>query len=73
MKKNIEGVIVTPLKIISDDRGSVMHMLRNDSKNFVSLKQHLERTSQNLVMRIAWQDLVKFCIFYRVLGLLVIC
>ena len=34
MKKNIEGVIVTPLKIISDDRGSVMHMLRNDSKVF---------------------------------------
>ena len=34
MKKNIEGVIVTPLKIISDDRGSVMHMLRNDSEVF---------------------------------------
>ena len=34
MKKNIEGVIVTPLKIISDDRGSVMHMLRNDSNVF---------------------------------------
>ena len=34
MKKILEGVIVTPLKIISDDRGSVMHMLRNDSKVF---------------------------------------
>lgn len=34
MKKNIEGVKITPLKIISDDRGSVMHMLRNDSKVF---------------------------------------
>ena len=34
MKKNIEGVEITPLKIISDDRGSVMHMMRNDSKVF---------------------------------------
>ena len=34
MKKNIEGVKITPLKIISDDRGSVMHMMRNDSKVF---------------------------------------
>ena len=34
MKKNIEGVKITPLKIISDDRGSVMHMMRNDSDVF---------------------------------------
>ena len=34
MKKNIEGVKITSLKIISDDRGSVMHMMRNDSKVF---------------------------------------
>ena len=34
MGKNIKGIIVTPLKIISDDRGSVMHMLRSDSKIF---------------------------------------
>ena len=34
MKKNIEGVEITPLKIISDDRGSVMHMMRNDSDVF---------------------------------------
>ena len=25
----IEGVKITPLKIISDDRGSVMHMMRS--------------------------------------------
>lgn len=31
---NIEGVIVTPLKIISDDRGAVLHMLRNDSEGY---------------------------------------
>ena len=34
MVKNIVGVEITPLKIISDHRGSVMHMLRNDSKIF---------------------------------------
>ncbi len=31
----IQGVILTPLRIISDDRGSVMHMIRSDSKDFV--------------------------------------
>jgi len=30
----IEGVIITPLKQIVDERGKVMHMLRSDSKTF---------------------------------------
>ena len=30
----IEGVKITPLKQIIDERGKVMHMLRNDSPNF---------------------------------------
>ena len=30
----IQDVIISPLKIISDDRGKVMHMLREDSKVF---------------------------------------
>ena len=30
----IHDVIITPLKIINDDRGKVMHMLRSDSKVF---------------------------------------
>ena len=34
MNDNIEGIKITPLKIIADHRGSVMHMLRNDSKVF---------------------------------------
>ena len=34
MNNNIEGIKITPLKIISDHRGSVMHMLRSDSKVF---------------------------------------
>ena len=34
MTKNIEGIKISPLKIISDHRGSVMHMLRNDHQVF---------------------------------------
>ena len=30
----IDGVIITPLKQIEDERGKVMHMLRNDSNIF---------------------------------------
>ena len=30
----IEGIKITPLKQIKDERGKVMHMLRNDSENF---------------------------------------
>ena len=30
----IEGVTITPLKKIPDERGSIMHMLRNDDPHF---------------------------------------
>jgi dTDP-4-dehydrorhamnose 3,5-epimerase len=30
----IDGMFVTPLRIIRDERGSVMHMLRDDSQRF---------------------------------------
>ena len=30
----IEGIIITPLKKIKDDRGTVMHMMRRDSNIF---------------------------------------
>ena len=32
----INGVIITELKTLSDNRGKVMHMLRNDSNVFSS-------------------------------------
>ena len=32
----IHDVNITPLKIISDERGKVMHMLRSDNKIFKS-------------------------------------
>ena len=34
MAKQIKDIKITPLKIIADERGSVMHMMRNDSKVF---------------------------------------
>jgi len=33
-QSKIEGVRITPLKEIADDRGAVLHMLRCDSQNF---------------------------------------
>ena len=30
----IEGVIITPLRRIPDERGTIMHMMRNDSPAF---------------------------------------
>ena len=33
-KKNIKGVEIIEKKIISDDRGKILHMLRNDDENF---------------------------------------
>lgn len=35
MRMRIAGVSVTPLRIIQDERGAVMHMLRADSPDFV--------------------------------------
>lgn len=32
----IDGIKITPLKVIKDNRGKVMHMLRNDSIDFSS-------------------------------------
>jgi len=32
--ESIEGVVISPLKVIQDDRGAVMHMLRADSSLF---------------------------------------
>lgn len=71
----IEGVIVTPLKQIIDDRGKVMHMLRCDSELFKAFgeiyfsvvnynavkawKRHLKMT-QNLTVPVGNIKLVIF-------------
>ena len=33
MNKNIEGIKIIKKKVISDNRGKIMHMLRSDDKN----------------------------------------
>ena len=49
----INDVIITPLKIISDHRGSVMHMLRNDSKVYKSFGEiYFSTINQNSIK--AW-------------------
>ena len=37
----IHDVKITPLKIIADDRGKVMHMLRSDDKIFQNLEKFI--------------------------------
>lgn len=33
---NIQGVLLTPKKVVGDDRGQVMHVLRSDDPNFIA-------------------------------------
>lgn len=36
MNTIVDGVIVSPLRVISDERGSVLHMLRSDAPDFTN-------------------------------------
>ncbi len=36
IKENISGVKIIKKNVISDDRGKILHMMRNDDKNFQS-------------------------------------
>ena len=74
-KKTIEGVKIFNKKVIVDDRGKILHMLRNDDKNFIRFgeiyfseiyfgkikgwKRHL-KMNMNLIVP---EGLVKF-VFY---------
>lgn len=71
----IEGVVVTPLKEIKDERGSVLHMLRSDADTFAGFgecyfsevlpgcvkgwKKHTKQT-QNLAVPIGGMRLVLY-------------
>lgn len=35
LRSEIDGVVITPLRQIVDDRGAVLHMLRNDAADFL--------------------------------------
>ena len=61
----IDGVIIMPLKQIPDDRGKVMRMIRNDSKNFTKFGEvYFSRVEQDAIK--AWK-----CHQYMTLNLVV--
>lgn len=49
----IEGIKITPLKVIKDSRGKVMHMLRNDNNIFSSFGEIYFSTINNNSVK-AW-------------------
>ena len=53
----IDGVKITSLKIISDNRGSVMHMMRKDSPVYKSFGE--------IYFSTIFKDSVKACIFIK--------
>ena len=73
LKSEIDGVVISELRQILDDRGAVLHMLRNDAKDFSSFgecyfsevvpgavkawKRHTEQT-QNLAVPVGRVRLV---------------
>ena len=62
-KNIIEGLIITPLKQIIDERGKVMHMLRKDSKVFKKFGEiYFSSTNPNAVK--AWHKHKKATLNY---------
>ncbi len=61
----IDGVVITPLKRIEDDRGSVMHMLRCDSKVFDAFGEFYFSTVHTGVIK-AWHYHKRMTINYAV-------
>ena len=41
----IDGVVISPLKVISDERGKVMHMLRSDQSVFKKFDDWSEKNA----------------------------
>lgn len=62
----IDGVKITPLKQISDDRGKVMHMLRSDSPHFNSFGEIYFSTVYPGVVK-AWHLHKKITLNYAVI------
>jgi dTDP-4-dehydrorhamnose 3,5-epimerase len=62
----IEGVIVTPLRQIIDERGKVMHMLREDSPTFIRFGEiYFSCTNPGAIK--AWHMHKKMTLNYAVL------
>lgn len=51
----IEGVRVIPLKVVSDERGSIMHMLRSDAPHFEEFGEIYFSTAYPGVVK-GWHD-----------------
>ena len=61
----IEGIEITKLKIISDNRGKVIHMLRNDSKVFSSFGE--------IYFSTIYKDCIKACHLHKESSLNYVC
>jgi dTDP-4-dehydrorhamnose 3,5-epimerase len=52
--QNIDGVFISPLKIFTDQRGSVLHYLRSDITSFAGFKEaYFAETNQSVIK--AWK------------------
>lgn len=64
-KANINGVIITPLKQIPDERGKVMHMLRSDAPHFIEFGEIYFSVVNPQVVK-AWHIHTKMTLNYAV-------
>ncbi|OGH24775.1 MAG: dTDP-4-dehydrorhamnose 3,5-epimerase [Candidatus Levybacteria bacterium RIFCSPLOWO2_01_FULL_39_24] len=62
----IDGVIIRPLKKIPDERGMVMHMLRNDDPEFVKFGEIYFSVVHPQVVK-AWHIHTKMTLHYAVI------
>jgi dTDP-4-dehydrorhamnose 3,5-epimerase len=63
----IEGVVVTPLRQIFDERGKVMHMMRNDSSVFSNFGEIYFSTTNHDAIK-AWHLHKKMTLNYAVVS-----
>lgn len=63
----IDGVIITPLKKIPDERGTVMHMLRSDAPHFQQFGEIYFSTAYPDVIK-AWHIHKKMTLNYAVIS-----
>jgi len=71
-KKIIEGVILTKLKQIKDDRGAVFHVIKNDSESFYSFGEaYFSKINENVIKGWKFHKKMKqnFCVPYGKLKL----
>ena len=68
----IEGVVLTPLKQIKDERGAVFHVMKNDSETFYSFGEaYFSKINENIIKGWKFHKEMKqnFCVPYGKLKL----